>query len=515
MNKKKNKKINKIAKKNKNNKNKSKKKQLIKRPEKSPVRRENKIRNIQDNTVQPLIQHKKYLPKSLRGMEDILPEEGKYWDFVFQKAQDLAEDYGFKKIETPVLEERVLFEKSTGMTTEVVEKQMYQFTDRGQNQVALRPEFTPSMVRAYIEHGMFNLSQPIKLFCFGPLFRYERPQAGRLRQFHQINLEVLGSDKPVSDAQVILFCKTFFEELGIKISIQINSLGCLECRKVYRAKLINYFKSKRNRLCPDCQKRLVRNPLRILDCKQENCKDLITDAPQIVDSLCENCHSHFVKVLECLDEAEIAYELNPFLVRGLDYYTRTVFEIVPVRTEVISMKKVSKPKEENKELLPGMLPGQVSEEPIEVVPVAPPMSALGGGGRYDNLVGELSGRETPALGVAFGVERIIEELKYQNIRISKERAPKIFLAQLGELAMRRSLKLLEDLRKEGFRVAENLAKDSLRAQLEMANKIGVKLTLILGQQEMSDKTIIFRDMSSGNQETIDQEKMIKELRKRI
>jgi len=498
-------------KKNKNN----KKKQLIKRPKKIQVKRENKIKNIQvnqDNAVQQLPQHKKYLPKSLRGMEDILPEEGKYWDLVIQKAQDLSEDYGFKKIETPVLEERALFEKSTGMTTEVVEKQMYQFTDRGQNQVAMRPEFTPSMVRAYIEHGMFNLSQPIKLFCFGPLFRYERPQSGRLRQFHQINLEILGSDKPVSDAQVILFCKTLFEELGIKVSIQINSLGCTECRKAYRSKLINYFKSKRNRLCQDCQKRLVRNPLRILDCKQENCKDLITDAPQIVDSLCENCHSHFVKVLECLDEAEVAYELNPFLVRGLDYYTRTVFEILPIRTEIAPIKKAPKPEEkkegENKESLPG-------DKPAEVIPVVPPMSALGGGGRYDNLVGELSGRETPALGVAFGVERIIEELKYQNIRISKERAPKIFLAQLGELAMRRSLKLLEDLRKEGFRVAENLAKDSLRAQLEMANKIGVKLTLILGQQEMSDKTIIIRDMSSGNQETIDQEKLIKELRKRI
>ncbi|MDD5626188.1 MAG: histidine--tRNA ligase [Patescibacteria group bacterium] len=511
MNKKKNKKIKKMTKKkNKNN----KKKHLIKRPKKIQVRRENKINNnqFQDNAAPVIVQHKKYLPKSLRGMEDILPEEGKYWDFVLQKAQDLAEDYGFKKIETPVLEERVLFEKSTGMTTEVVEKQMYQFTDRGQNQVALRPEFTPSMVRAYIEHGMFSLSQPIKLFCFGPLFRYERPQSGRLRQFHQINLEVLGSDKPVSDAQVILFCKTFFEVLGIKVSIQINSLGCSECRKVYRSKLINYFKSKRNRLCPDCQKRLIRNPLRILDCKQEGCKDLITDAPQIVDSLCENCHSHFVKVLECLDEAEVAYELNPFLVRGLDYYTRTVFEILPIRTEVVAIKKDSKLEEkkegENKEPLP-------ADKQVEVAPVIPSMSALGGGGRYDNLVGELSGRETPALGVAFGVERIIEELKYQNIRISKERAPKIFLAQLGELAMRRSLKLLEDLRKEGFRVAENLAKDSLRAQLEMANKIGVKLTLILGQQEMSDKTIIFRDMSSGNQETIDQEKMIKELRKRI
>ncbi|MDD5626045.1 MAG: histidine--tRNA ligase, partial [Patescibacteria group bacterium] len=429
MTKKKNKKMKKMTKKkNKNN----KKKHLIKRPKKNQIKRENKIRNIQvnqDNAVQQIPQHKKYLPKSLRGMEDILPEDGKYWDLVVQKAQDLAEDYGFKKIETPVLEERALFEKSTGMTTEVVEKQMYQFTDRGQNQVALRPEFTPSMVRAYIEHGMFNLSQPIKLFCFGPLFRYERPQSGRLRQFHQINLEILGSDKPVSDAQVILFCKTLFEELGIKVSIQINSLGCSECRKAYRTKLINYFKSKRNRLCQDCQRRLVRNPLRILDCKQENCKDLITDAPQIVDSLCENCHSHFVKVLECLDEAEVAYELNPFLVRGLDYYTRTVFEILPIRSEVAPTKKVPKPEEkkegENKESLP-------NDQPAEIIPVVPPMSALGGGGRYDNLVGELSGRETPALGVAFGVERIIEELKYQNIRISKERAPKIFLAQLGE-----------------------------------------------------------------------------------
>ncbi|MDD4996024.1 MAG: histidine--tRNA ligase [Patescibacteria group bacterium] len=448
----------------------------------------------------------KYSPKILRGMKDILPEETKIWDFVCKRLTELAESYGFQKIETPVLEERALFEKSTGLSSDIVEKQMYQFTDRGGNSVVMRPEFTPGIVRSYIEQGMFNLPQPIKFFCFGPLFRYERPQAGRLRQLHQFNFEVLGSAKPVVDAQLILFSQAFFNTLGLKVNIQINSLGCPSCRKSYRSKLMNYFRAKQKWLCPDCQRRLKTNPLRILDCQNPDCRELITRAPQLVDDLCSECQSHFVKVLEYLDEANVIYKLNPYLVRGLDYYTRTVFEFWPERPEKPINDSLLQGEEEKK------ITNELQEKEKELFSSP---SALGGGGRYDNLVESLGGRLTPAAGFAYGLDRIIEEIKIQDLKVLKSKSPQIFLAQIGEVACRRALKLFEDLRKQGFKVGENLAKDSLKAQMEMANKLGVKLTLILGQQEILDKTIIIRDMHSGNQEIVDQEKIIKELKKRL
>ena len=446
---------------------------------------------------------KRYSPKILRGMRDILPQEAKHWDYVLKKMTDLAESYGFQKIISPILEEQTLFEKSTGLSSDIVGKQMYQFTDHGSNKVALRPELTPSVVRAYIEQGMFNLPQPVKLFCFGPLFRYERPQSGRSRQFHQFDLEVLGSDKPLVDAEIILLSQTIFNVLGIGISIQINSLGCPECRKPYRSKLVAYFRSKQRWLCPDCQRRLKTNPLRILDCQNPGCQDLILQAPQLVDDLCQECQDHFVKVLEYLDEANVAYKLNPYLVRGLDYYTRTVFEFWPDRPE--NKKQEQKyDKEEKKE-----------QKKKEIVVPQGAQSALGGGGRYDNLIESLGGQPTPATGVAFGMERIMEEIKVQKIRIPKQRLPQIFLAQIGEAACRQALKLFENLRREGFKVAENLAKDSLRSQMEIANKLGVRLTLILGQQEVLDKTIIIRNMHTGNQEIVDQEKIVKELKRKL
>ncbi|MBU4369596.1 histidine--tRNA ligase [Patescibacteria group bacterium] len=447
----------------------------------------------------------KYTPQVLRGMKDILPEEVKTWDYLLKKTTDLAEAYGFKKIMVPVLEEQMLFIKSTGLTSDIVEKQMYQFTDRSGTKVVMRPEFTPSIVRAYIEQGMFNLSQPVKLFCFGPLFRYERPQAGRYRQLHQFNLEILGSEKASIDAQIILFSQALFNTLGIQTAIQVNSLGCPECRKPYRSKLVSYFRLKQKWLCPDCQRRLKSNPLRILDCQNSGCKDLISQAPQLVDDLCPECQSHFVKVLEYLDEANVIYKLNPYLVRGLDYYTRTVFEIWPERPEV---KEQKQKKEENEQ------EGEDKKEK-EIIVAPGPQSALGGGGRYDTLVESLGGRPSPAIGVAYGLERIIQEIKIQKVKIPKTRGPQIFLAQIGEAACRRALKLFEDLRQQGIKVVENLGRDSLKAQMEMANKLGVKLTLILGQQEVLDKTIIIRDMHTGNQEVVDQGKIAKELKKRL
>jgi len=410
----------------------------------------------------------KYVPKIMRGMRDILPEEMPYWDFVLRRACDLAETFGFKRIETPILEEKQLFVKSTGQTTDVVEKQMYEFTDLGGNRVVMRPEITPQIVRAYIEQGMFNLPQPIKLFYFGPLFRYERPQSGRLREFHQFGLEVLGSIHPIVDAQIVLFSYTLFKNIGLNVITQINSLGCPICRRTYRTKLVSYFRSKRKHLCPDCKRRLEKNPLRILDCKETSCHELATQSPQIVDNLCDECKNHFVKVLEYLDEANIPYELNPYLVRGLDYYTKTVFEFWP--------SAASAPQNEVKIDVQPTGEG-ITKAAAEIKPTEQEKTlaiALGGGGRYDNLVESLGGRSAPAIGFAYGLERIIDELKAQKVKILQKRAPQIFLAKLGEAATRRALKLFDDLQKEGFRVAENLSKDSLRTQLEIANRLGVK-----------------------------------------
>jgi histidyl-tRNA synthetase len=452
---------------------------------------------------------KKDFPHVLRGMKDVLPEESKYWDYVSKKLIDLAESYGFQRISTPVLEDQSLFEKATGLTSDVVEKQMYQFVDKGGNKVALRPELTPSVVRAYLENGLFNLPQPTKLFYLGQIFRYEKPQAGRLRQFNQFGLEVLGSDRPVIDAQLILYSQVLFSSLGIQVSVRINSLGCKDCRRHYRGKLINYFRSKQKFLCPDCQRRFKTNPLRILDCQNPGCRDMVLQAPQVVDSLCESCHSHFVKVLEYLDEAGVTYKLDPYLVRGLDYYTKTVFEFWPERSQIKIKPEVPTEPENH----PNREPGEGSKEKINSA--IGPASALGGGGRYDSLVESFSNRQTPAAGLAYGLERLIEEIKIQGVKVPKNRVPQVFFAQIGEPACRRALKLFEYLRQEGFKVAENLAKDNLRSQMETANRLGVKLALILGQQEVLNHTVIIRDMYSGNQEIVDQDKLARELKRRL
>lgn len=421
----------------------------------------------------------------LRGMKDILFEEYKYWDLVIKKATDLSNTYGFKRIETPVLEKLDLFERSTGKETDIVSKEMYAFIDKSGDRVALRPEATPGLVRAYVEHGMFNLPQPVKMFWLGSLFRHEKPQSGRLRQFNQYDLEIFGDNSPVADAQLILIAYNFFSELQIDVQMQVNSIGCKDCRNEYSKKLIEYYRErgKRTKLCQDCKKRLAKNPLRLLDCKEPDCQSLREDAPQIVDSLCEPCRDHFIKVLEYLDELEIPYNLNPFLVRGLDYYNRTVFEVY------------SASEEENEE--------------------ERRQSALGGGGRYDELVELMGGRPTPACGFGLGIERVINRIKEKNIPIKEEKFNYIFIAQLGEQAKRKAFGLFEELRKGGFKVRQTFTKESLKAQLEEADRIGVKFTLILGQKELLDGTIILRDMESGTQEVIDYKKVVFELNRRL
>ena len=418
--------------------------------------------------------------QTLTGMHDVLPEDQGYFQKIYKIVENIANFCDFQKIDTPVIEETDLFLKGIGLSTDIAEKQMYTFRTRGGDSVSLRPEWTAPVVRSYIEHGMYNLPQPIKLWYFGPCYRYERPQAGRFRQFHQFGFEILGEKSSVRDGQIIQMSFNILKELHFKnLVVEVNSIGDSECRPAFKKLLINYFRSRKSSLCPDCQRRLKENPLRILDCKKEKCQKIKAGAPQFIDHLCDECHNHFKQVLEYLDELDLPYNLNPYLVRGLDYYTKTVFEIA------------EKSKEGNAQ------------------------GSLMGGGRYDNLVKLLGGKDVPACGVAAGIERIINLMKVRDIKPIKPAEPKIFLAQLGVLAKRKSLKLFEDLRKAKIKVAESFGKDSLKSQLRTAKGLGIKYVLIFGQKEAIEEAITIKDMDSGTQKTVKLQNIVKEMKSRL
>jgi len=421
---------------------------------------------------------KQVLVQAPLGMNDILPAEQKYWNFAIGQMEDLAKYFGYKKIVTPIIEYQDLFTRSIGRVTDIVEKEIFEIKQKRETKLALRPEFTAGIVRSYIENGMKNRAKPVRFYSFGPIFRYSKPQKGRFREFWQFNVEALGSCSAGQDVEVILLCWDIFEKLGLKnLTLQINSIGCPNCRPEYLSLLKEYYRPYRRRLCADCKRRFSKNPLRLLDCKEARCKEVADKAPQIIDYLCPDCHSHFKSVLEFLDELDISYVLNLRLVRGLDYYTKTVFEIWPEKEG-----------------------GNLS---------------LGGGGRYDLLVEELGGDPTCACGFAIGLERIISELKNQHIDVKEERKPKVMLVQLGEIAKRKSLPLFEKLRKQGIRVLAIFGKDSVRGQLSVANKNKVTLALILGEKEALEGSIIIRDMQSGSQETVSQNRIVEEIKKRL
>lgn len=415
----------------------------------------------------------------LRGMKDILPEDAPYWDQVTDTVRSIAAAYGFQRIETPVLEETNLFIRSVGKETDIVEKEMFSFADQSGDNVSLRPENTAGVARAYLEHGMVSLPQPVKLFYLGPFFRHNRPQAGRYRQFFQIGFEVIGEAHPIIDAQLILLAYALYRDLDLSISLQVNSVGHPDCRREYEKALVDFYRTRKNELCEDCKRRLQRNPLRLLDCKVEHCRELAADAPQIVDYLCDADRQHFMQLLEYLDSLELPYTLNPRIVRGLDYYSRTAFEIWPQEGE----------------------PGSQQE--------------LGGGGRYDYLIETLGGRPTPAAGFACGIERTVLLLKERQQAPPSPKQLDVFIAQLGDQARKKCLKLFEELRREGFSVGESLSKSGIKQQLEIANRRRARYAMILGQKELVDGTILLRDMENGIQEVVDFQKTALELRKRL
>ncbi len=425
-------------------------------------------------------------PQLVKGMKDILPADQAYWDRFRALIQRQTSEYGFQRLDPPVLEDLSLYTHGVGKATDIVEKEMYSFVDQGGQNLAVRPEFTAGMCRAYVEHGMISEPQPVKLFTVGPLFRHDKPQEGRLRQHHQYNCEIIGEGKASVDAQLILMAHKFYSQLGIQPLLHINSIGCAACRAPYREVLTEYYKSKKNQLCEDCKRRLGKNTLRLLDCKAEECQAVKEKSPKMDEYWCEACREHFTAVIEFVTEFEIPHEYDPHLVRGMDYYTRTVFEFVYPFGQGESAKELS----------------------------------IGGGGRYDNLIELFGGQSTPACGFGIGLERVlmcIKDLEQQGIieKVAPAYAPVIFFAQLGDKAKRKAMLMYEDLLAEGYKLAEGFTKDSLKAQLEMANKLGVSFTLILGEKELLDGTIIIRNMEGGEQEVIDVKKLIPVLQKKL
>ncbi len=412
--------------------------------------------------------------KAPRGTKDILPSEQPYWKLVTEKAGEICQLYGYQRIDTPAFESTDLFLHSVGEETDIVEKQMYTFDDRGGDKITLRPEGTAPVCRAYIEHGMHNLPQPVRLYYFGSVFRYERPQAGRFRQHQQFGCEAIGAADPALDAEIIDMAWHLYSSLGLKeLSLQLNSIGCPLCRREYLQRLKQYYSDHGLALCADCKSRLLRNPLRLLDCKNPACQEIARGAPHILEFLCPECGSHFAALKRYLEHLRIPYEVNPYLVRGLDYYTRTVFEIQPLDAG-----------------------GQ---------------STVGGGGRYDNLIELLGGKPTPAVGFATGIERIILNLQKQDIKLPQAAVTKVYVACLGEEAKGPALKLAARLRQ--VRIGVTLAVDdrSLKAQLRQANALGFSQAIIIGEEEVRTGSVILRDMVKGEQIQLPLEKAILQL----
>jgi histidyl-tRNA synthetase len=398
--------------------------------------------------------------KALKGFKDILPEEAGTWQRIEATAREVFHRFGFAEIKIPLIEKTELFARSIGEATDIVEKEMYTFTDRNGESITLRPEGTASVLRAFIEHGL-HVRQPVnRLYTIGPMFRHERPQKGRLRQFHQLSVEAVGSEHPRLDAELMAMAWLLLTELGLSTSLEINSLGCSQCRPRFKENLVDYVKARLGDFCDDCVRRSDTNPLRVLDCKKDRCREAYREAPSIFDHLCADCRAHFSAVEEGLSILAVPYRVNPFMVRGLDYYTRTTFE-----------------------LLSGALGAQ---------------SAVGAGGRYDGLVSQLGGPALPGIGFAMGVERLV--LLLQQLGSEEEkRAIDVYLAALGEEASAAAFRLLDQLRRKGVRAMMDHEGRSLKSQMKQAGKLQARYVFILGEEELKRCELVVKEMATGEQ----------------
>ena len=411
------------------------------------------------------------LTNAPRGTKDILPEQIGNWLFVENKIREICKNYGYEEIRTPTFEHTELFQRGIGESTDVVEKEMYTFTDRGGRSITLRPENTASAVRAYLQNKLYAAGNLTKLFYIGSMFRYDRPQAGRLREFHQFGVEALGEQNPALDAEIILLAWDFLKSLGLDdLKLKINTVGCPKCRPVYRQKLQHYFSENVDELCEDCQKRLYKNPLRILDCKIDGGKEFIEDAPQIETCLCNECREHFAQVQQFLQAAGVDFEIDARLVRGLDYYTKTAFE-------------------------------------IQYLPLGA-QSAVAGGGRYDGLIEEIGGAPTPGIGFAAGIERILIALEKQNLLQAEKNIFKAFIVAVGAEAEIAAFKLLTELRRKNISATMDFAKRSIKAQMKQAAKSGAKFALIIGEDEVKNSAVTVKNLETSAQEIISLDKVV-------
>ncbi len=417
--------------------------------------------------------------QTVRGMRDVLPGDQAYWQQIRKIFEKRSIEYGFSRIDTPIIELESLFAKAIGEDTDIINSELYTFNAKSGDKVALRPELTASVVRAYIQHGMTILPKPIKLFSMGPVYRYDKPGEGRYREFHQAEFNIFGEDDAILDAQVMQIAYRVLRSLGIKnIQFRVNSIGTAESRKEYLKLLTAYFRSKKSKLPSKYRDMINTNPMRIFDAKDDKCMQVCAGAPQAIDHLDKESREHFKNLLEYLDELDLSYIIDSRLVRGLDYYTRTVFEI-----------------------------SVADEQGLR--------HSLGGGGRFDELVELFGGEPTPAIGFAFGIDRLIMEMKRVKAKKYKESQPRVFLAQLGDLAKKKSLQLFADIEQSGILVAESFGRGALKAQLRYASKLGVDLTLIVGQQEALDDTVIVKNMITGTQETITKDKAVAFVKKNL
>ncbi len=402
---------------------------------------------------------------SVRGAKDICPPEIELWQYLEKTAVELLQDYGFNEIRTPIFEESGLFNRSIGEDTDIVEKEMYTFPDKKGRSLTLRPEGTAGVVRAAIENNLLTQGNLTKLYYLGPMFRYERPQAGRYRQFYQIGAESIGSSSYWRDVEIILWCVEFFSRIGLAgIKVYINSVGCPECRPAYREVLQKFLQENSAQLCADCQRRMARNPLRVLDCKVETCRQVVNRIPAMENYLCQSCRDNFQDVQQALQKENIAFNIDKFLVRGLDYYTRVVFEI---KSESLGAQ-----------------------------------DAVAAGGRYDKLVKELGGPELPAVGFALGIERVTEALKKQRAGALMETWVDIYFALLGKQAQQEAFNFIRDLRQSGLRVEAGLEDKSLKSQMRQADQGKAKITVIIGDEEIRKGIAMVRDMQTKEQKEI-------------
>lgn len=398
-----------------------------------------------------------------KGTIDITPKDVYKWQYVENLLRKITAEFNFKEIRTPVFEHTELFQRGVGDTTDVVSKEMYTFIDKADRSITLRPEGTAGVVRSFLQNGMFADAQPTKLYYIIPCYRYEKPQAGRLREFRQFGVEMFGSYEPSADADVISIVKLILNRLGIKdITLNINNIGCPKCRAEYNKKLIECLEAKKDKLCSTCQERLYKNPMRIFDCKSEICQELIKDAPKMFDSVCDDCKDHFDKVLKYLDAMEITYNIDKGIVRGLDYYTKTVFEFVS---------------------------NSIGAQ-----------GTVCGGGRYDNLVEELGGKPCAGIGFAMGIERLLLVMENTGIEIPEESTCDIFVATLGENADFKASKIVSDLRIAGIKAEKDHLARSLKAQMKFADKINAKYTVVLGDNEIENNKVTVKNMKTGKQQ---------------